>query len=135
MSVMGETPARTRRSFTDEFKRDAVAMVLDVHHVITASQTGAAKSASPTVVTNSSSPAVELREEVDRRNHRHLACEPEEVTVTGHDEGLPRLGERNQVVVAQVRRSNTRRALGIAEHARASSEKLDELARLGGRHS
>ena len=29
MSVMEERPARTRRSFTDEFKRDAVAMVLD----------------------------------------------------------------------------------------------------------
>jgi transposase-like protein len=29
MSVMEEKPARTRRSFTDEFKRDAVAMVLD----------------------------------------------------------------------------------------------------------
>jgi transposase len=29
MSVMEETPARSRRSFTDEFKRDAVAMVLD----------------------------------------------------------------------------------------------------------
>ncbi|MGD9749688.1 MAG: transposase, partial [Acidimicrobiia bacterium] len=28
MSVMEERPARTRRSFTDEFKRDAVAMVL-----------------------------------------------------------------------------------------------------------
>jgi transposase len=26
---MEEKPARTRRSFTDEFKRDAVAMVLD----------------------------------------------------------------------------------------------------------
>jgi transposase-like protein len=29
MSVVEETPARTRRSFADEFKRDAVAMVLD----------------------------------------------------------------------------------------------------------
>jgi transposase len=29
MSVMEERPARTRRSFTGEFKRDAVAMVLD----------------------------------------------------------------------------------------------------------
>ena len=29
MSVMEQMPARTRRSFTDEFKRDAVAMVLD----------------------------------------------------------------------------------------------------------
>lgn len=29
MSVMEEQRARTRRSFTDEFKRDAVAMVLD----------------------------------------------------------------------------------------------------------
>lgn len=29
MSVMEERPARTRRSFTEEFKRDAVAMVLD----------------------------------------------------------------------------------------------------------
>jgi transposase len=29
MSVMEQKPARTRRSFTDEFKRDAVAMVLD----------------------------------------------------------------------------------------------------------
>ena len=29
MSVMEEMPARSRRSFTDEFKRDAVAMVLD----------------------------------------------------------------------------------------------------------
>ncbi len=29
MSAMEETPARTRHSFTDEFKRDAVAMVLD----------------------------------------------------------------------------------------------------------
>jgi transposase len=29
MSVMEERPARTRRSFADEFKRDAVAMVLD----------------------------------------------------------------------------------------------------------
>ena len=29
MSVMEERPVRTRRSFTDEFKRDAVAMVLD----------------------------------------------------------------------------------------------------------
>src|SRR3954465_9309838 len=29
MSVMEERPARTRRSFTDEFKRDAVAMALD----------------------------------------------------------------------------------------------------------
>jgi transposase len=29
MSVMEEKPARTRRSFTDEFRRDAVAMVLD----------------------------------------------------------------------------------------------------------
>ena len=27
MSVMEEKPARTRRSFTDEFKRDAVALV------------------------------------------------------------------------------------------------------------
>jgi transposase-like protein len=29
MSVMEGKPARTRRSFTDEFKRDAVAMVLE----------------------------------------------------------------------------------------------------------
>ena len=29
MSVMERRPARTRRSFNDEFKRDAVAMVLD----------------------------------------------------------------------------------------------------------
>lgn len=29
MSVMEENRARSRRSFTDEFKRDAVAMVLD----------------------------------------------------------------------------------------------------------
>jgi Transposase len=29
MSVMEKKPARTRRSFTEEFKRDAVAMVLD----------------------------------------------------------------------------------------------------------
>src|SRR6266508_1385633 len=29
MSVMEERPARTRRSFTDQFKREAVAMVLD----------------------------------------------------------------------------------------------------------
>ena len=29
MSVMEKEPVRTRRSFTDEFKRDAVAMVLD----------------------------------------------------------------------------------------------------------
>ena len=29
MSVMEETPGRTRRSFTDEFKRDAGALVLD----------------------------------------------------------------------------------------------------------
>ena len=29
MSVMEQQPARTRRSFNDEFKRDAVAMVLD----------------------------------------------------------------------------------------------------------
>ena len=29
MSVMEERPARSRRSFTGEFKRDAVAMVLD----------------------------------------------------------------------------------------------------------
>jgi transposase-like protein len=29
MSVMEEHRARTRRSFTDDFKRDAVAMVLD----------------------------------------------------------------------------------------------------------
>ena len=29
MSVMEQKPGRTRRSFTDEFKRDAVAMVLD----------------------------------------------------------------------------------------------------------
>ncbi len=29
MSVMEEQRVRTRRSFTDEFKRDAVAMVLD----------------------------------------------------------------------------------------------------------
>jgi transposase-like protein len=29
MSVMEQKPVRSRRSFTDEFKRDAVAMVLD----------------------------------------------------------------------------------------------------------
>jgi transposase len=29
MSVMEENPVRSRRSFTDEFKRDAVALVLD----------------------------------------------------------------------------------------------------------
>ena len=29
MSVMEEMPARSRRSFTDEFKRDAVALVID----------------------------------------------------------------------------------------------------------
>lgn len=29
MSVMEEKPTRTRRVFTDEFKRDAVSMVLD----------------------------------------------------------------------------------------------------------
>ena len=29
MSVMEQKPGRTRRSFSDEFKRDAVAMVLD----------------------------------------------------------------------------------------------------------
>ena len=34
MSVMEQQPARTRRSFTDEFKRDAVAMVLDEGHKI-----------------------------------------------------------------------------------------------------
>jgi transposase-like protein len=34
MSVMEEKPARTRRSFTGEFKRDAVAMVLEDGHSI-----------------------------------------------------------------------------------------------------
>jgi len=34
MSVMEEKPARSRRSFTDEFKRDAVAMVLVEGHQI-----------------------------------------------------------------------------------------------------
>ena len=34
MSVVERKPARTRRSFTDEFKRDAVAMVLDEGHRI-----------------------------------------------------------------------------------------------------
>ena len=34
MSVMEEKPARSRRSFTEEFKRDAVAMVLDEGHRI-----------------------------------------------------------------------------------------------------
>ena len=34
MSVMEEKPARTRRSFTEEFKRDAVAMVLEEGHSI-----------------------------------------------------------------------------------------------------
>jgi transposase len=34
MSVMEQQPGRTRRSFTDEFKRDAVAMVLDEGHRI-----------------------------------------------------------------------------------------------------
>jgi transposase len=34
MSVMEEKPARTRRSFTEEFKRDAVAMVLDDDNTI-----------------------------------------------------------------------------------------------------
>ncbi len=29
MSVLEETPGRSRRPFTDEFKRDAVALVLD----------------------------------------------------------------------------------------------------------
>jgi transposase len=29
MSVMEQEPTRSRRSFTDEFKRDAVALVLD----------------------------------------------------------------------------------------------------------
>ena len=29
MSVMEQEPVRTRRSFTDEFKRDAVALVID----------------------------------------------------------------------------------------------------------
>jgi len=29
MSVMEQEPVRTRRSFTDEFKRDAVALVVD----------------------------------------------------------------------------------------------------------
>ena len=29
MSVMEEKPVRSRRSFTDEFKRDAVALVID----------------------------------------------------------------------------------------------------------
>lgn len=34
MSTMEQQPARSRRSFTDEFKRDAVAMVLDEGHKI-----------------------------------------------------------------------------------------------------
>lgn len=34
MSVMEEQKPRTRRSFTDEFKADAVAMVLDEHNKI-----------------------------------------------------------------------------------------------------
>jgi transposase-like protein len=34
MSVMEEKPARTRRSFTEEFKRDAVAMVLDDDKIV-----------------------------------------------------------------------------------------------------
>ena len=34
MSVMERKPARSRRSFTGEFKRDAVAMVLDEGHRI-----------------------------------------------------------------------------------------------------
>ena len=34
MSVVERKPAGTRRSFTDEFKRDAVAMVLDEGHRI-----------------------------------------------------------------------------------------------------
>jgi len=34
MSVMEEQRARSRRSFTDEFKADAVAMVLDDGHTI-----------------------------------------------------------------------------------------------------
>jgi transposase-like protein len=31
---MEQQPARTRRSFTDEFKRDAVAMVLEEGHKV-----------------------------------------------------------------------------------------------------
>jgi len=34
MSVMEQEPVRTRRSFTDEFKRDAVALVLDENRKI-----------------------------------------------------------------------------------------------------
>ena len=34
MSVMEQEPTRSRRSFTDEFKRDAVAMVLDEGHKV-----------------------------------------------------------------------------------------------------
>jgi transposase len=34
MSVMEQEPVRTRRSFTPEFKRDAVAIVLDEGHTI-----------------------------------------------------------------------------------------------------
>lgn len=34
MSVMEEKPTRTRRVFSDEFKRDAVSMVLDEHNKI-----------------------------------------------------------------------------------------------------
>ena len=34
MSVMEEQPARTRRTFSPEFKRDAVAMVLDDGYAI-----------------------------------------------------------------------------------------------------
>jgi len=34
MSVMEQHPVRSRRSFTDEFKRDAVALVIDEGHKI-----------------------------------------------------------------------------------------------------
>ena len=34
MSVMEQEPVRSRRSFTDEFKRDAVALVIDEGHAV-----------------------------------------------------------------------------------------------------
>lgn len=100
MSVMESSGARTQRSFTDEFKRDAVAMVLDdgnkiVDVAVSASVkarrgTGCAKPASP----GASAPGGSTAERVD----------------------LVELRRENALMVAQTRPSWSRRCDEFSAH-------------------
>jgi hypothetical protein len=69
---------------------------------------------------------VEKREKVGGRVDRELTRELEEVPVPGHESGVCVRGERDQVVIAGIRRASGGRLVGIFHDGRRASQPLDD---------